>query len=265
MKYTNIVVALVLGTSLLALLAPAASAHERETFVSWEVANQFINYLAPPVITVGTVDQQGPFVATGPVVVADTATATDQSRGLNLRTGQVLLITYSFLYKGGDERRGDLFWVTRLGLDFGTLGRYITQAPPLGDGLRHFIGANSFALKPNGVYVADLVIRSLRPTLRHLHVGVSIKDVGNIPAAPIDPANPAQAPILYGVWTNASGSVVEPLQGVTVPGWGALTLLGTWWWASAAAAGQFLLGGGFLAFMYWYGKRQAKKAAGGGA
>lgn len=268
MRYTTIVVALALGVSLLASVAPPASAHERETFVSWEVAHQFINFLGPPTFELGTVTGQGPFVSLGQTFVGDysvnPANGTVTYHTIPLQTGQVLHITYGFQYLGGDERRGDLFWITRLGLDFGTLGRYITVAPPQGSGVREFIGANSFALIPGATYTAELVIRSIRPTLRHLHVGVSIKDVGNIPAAPIDPNNPANPPILYGIWTSATGPVVEPLQGVTVPGWGDLTLIATWWWASASAAAQFAIGGIFLLVMYMYGRRQARKAAGGG-
>ncbi len=266
MKYTSIVMALILGMSLLAFLTPSASAHDRETFVSWEVAHQFINFIGPPTFQVGTVTGQGPFQATaGKFFVGDyTVNPTDGSvayNTINLQTGDVLLIAWNFQFLGGDVRRGDLFWITRLGLDFGTLGRYITEQP---GGVREFIGANSFALKPGQVYTAELVIRALRPTLRHLHVGVSIKDVGNVPAAPIDPNNPSNAPVLYGIWTSATGAVVEPLQGVNVPGWGTLTLIATWPWATAGAAGQFALGGGFLLVMYLYGKRQARKAAGGG-
>jgi hypothetical protein len=276
MKYTSIVMALILGMSLLAFLTPSASAHERETFVSWEVAHQFIRFTdqngaaSPPVFQLGTVTGQGPFVpaATPPFVgdyTVNPANGTVAYNSIKLNTGDVVLETWKFQFLGGDTRRGDLFWITRLGLDFGTLGRYITVAPPQGTGVRQFIGANSFALVPGESYTAELVIRALRPTLRHLHVGVSIKDVGNVPAAPIDPNNPSQVPILYGIWTSATGPVVEPLQGVNVPGWGTLTLIATWPWATAGAAGQFALGGGFLLVMYLYGKRQARKAAGGGA
>src|SRR5439155_1562209 len=60
-----------------------------------------------------------------------------------LATGDYINITWSFRYVAGNTVRGDLFWITRLGLDFGTVGRYINY---------QWIGASSFELVPNTQY-----------------------------------------------------------------------------------------------------------------
>jgi hypothetical protein len=110
-----------------------------------------------------------------------------------------------------------------------------------------------------------LVIRSIQPNFRHLHVGVSVQNVGNIPAAPTVMPVPAGGPVLYGAFTDASGPVVEPLQGITIgnsPFSGTFILLATWPWAVAGFVGQVVLGFAFIGFMYWYGRREQKKGAG---
>src|SRR5207237_8253613 len=42
-----------------------------------------------------------------------------------MNTGEYLVITWSFRYVGGAAVRGSLFWITRLGLDFSTIGPYV--------------------------------------------------------------------------------------------------------------------------------------------
>src|SRR5207245_9070744 len=93
---------------------------------------------------------------------------------------------------------------------FSASGPYVNSGPG-----RQWIGSSSFALTPKTQYNATLVVRSIQPTFRHLHVGVSVQNVGNIPAAPTVSGvngNPPM-PTLYGLFTNANGSVVEPLAG----------------------------------------------------
>jgi len=91
-----------------------------------------------------------------------------------------------------------------------------------------------------------LVVRSLQPTFRHLHVGVSVQNVGNIPAAPTVNPIPAGGPNLYGTFTDANGPVVEPLQGVTIAG---------------GFVAQVVIGLVFIGIMFWYGRWEQKKGA----
>lgn len=234
--------AIVLFAVVLAFSAPAARAHEQETFVDWNVAYANLHFLSAPVFTERKNGVQHP----GQV---DTA---GNYPTISLNTGDILVVNYSFRYLGLKERRGDLNWITRLGLDFGTIGRYV-------DG--QWIGGGSFALVPGKFYNATLVLRSLQPTLRHLHVGVSVQDVGNLIAAPTVLPIPVGGPILYGIFTNAHGPVVEPLQGFNVPPFGTLKLLEPWPWAVAGFVAQVVIGLGFIVFMYWFGKWQAKRGA----
>jgi hypothetical protein len=147
--------------------------------------------------------------------------------------------------------RGDLFWVTRLGLDFGTIGRYING---------QWIGASSFELVPNTRYDATLVLRSIQPTFRHLHVGVSVQNVGNIPAAPTVSPIPAGGPTLYGLFTDASGPVTEPVM-INVPNFGTVGLIAPWPWAVASLAAQIVIGFVFIGIMWWYGRYESRKGA----
>src|SRR5205823_12752218 len=103
----------------------------------------------------------------------------------------------------------------RLARDYSKLGRHVDS----GTG-RQWIGSSSHALTTKTQYNATLVVRSIQPTFRHLHVGVSVQNVGNIPAAPTVSAvngNPPM-PTLYGLFTNANGPVVEPHDGVRIAG-----------------------------------------------
>lgn len=231
------------------LSPPVVRAHEQETFVSWEVAYANIDFLTVPVFIelkngnqhLGQVDAAGEY---------DT---------IQLNTGDRLEIRYSFKYLGEKERRGDLGWITRLGLDFGTIGRYVEFVGPVVRA-REWIGASSFALLPGQTYNATLVIRSLQPTLRHLHVSVSVQDVGNTIAAPtVPPPIPVGGPILYGIWTDAKGPVVEPLDGPIVTPFGTGKLLEPWPWAVAGLFGQIAIGIAFIAIMFWYGRWEKKR------
>lgn len=230
------------------VLAPAVRAHEQETFVDWEVGYANLAFLAAPVF----IEQKNAVRHVGQVDGAGLYPT------IELNTGDVLVVEYGFRYLGEKERRGDLFWVTRLGLDFGTIGRYIDD----GSG-REWIGGGSFALVPGQSYNATLVLRSLQPTERHLHVGVAVQDVGNLVAAPTVRPIPAGGPTLYGIWTEAVGLVVEPLEGFNVqpfPG-GSLTLLAPWPFAVGGFVAQVVIGLGFIAVMYWYGRREQKRGA----
>jgi hypothetical protein len=236
----------VLFAVLLALSAPGVRAHEQETFVDWEVGYANLNFLAAPVF----IEQKNAIRHVGQVDAAGNYGT------IPLNTGDVLVVNYSFRYLGLKERRGDLGWTTRLGLDFGTIGRYV-------DG--KWIGGGSFALVPGQFYNATLVLRSLQPTLRHLHVSVSVQDVGNIVAAPTVIPIPAGGPIIYGIWTDANGPVVEPLAGFNVPPFGTLKLLEPWPWAVAGLVAQIVIGLSFIGIMYWYGKWESKRQSKGGA
>lgn len=236
--------AVVLFAAVLALSPLAVRAHEQETFVDWEVAYANLDFLGPTVFT----EQKNGIRHMGQV------DAVGNYDRIQLNTGDVLVVEYSFRYLGERERRGDLFWVTRLGLDFGTIGRYV-------DG--EWIGGGSFALVPGRFYNGTLVLRSLQPTERHLHVGVAVQDVGNLVAAPTVRPIPAGGPILYGIWTEAVGPVVEPLEGFNVqpfPG-GNLKLLEPWPFAVGGFVAQVVIGLGFIAVMYWYGRREKKRGA----
>jgi len=256
MKHPFVAIALALGLMLTGvLLVPSgARAHEQETSVDWAVAYANIRVLGPPVYTRST---SLPVSCTGgtPGVIGGSGAYPT----ITLSTGDYLCITWSFRYIAGNVVRGDLFWITRLGLDFGTVGRYITctgtTCPAGTSGINQWIGASSFELDPNAQYDATLVIRSIQPTFRHLHVGVAVQNVGNIPAAPtVLPNIPVGGPVLYGLFTDASGPVVEPLQGN-------LQLLAPWPWAVASLFGQIVIGFAFIGFMWWYARWEKKRGA----
>ncbi len=258
MKHPSIAIALGIGLVLTSLLLfpTGARAHEQETSVDWEVAYANIRVLAPPVFThytTQTLPVGGThFVYTG--VIGSTGYPTIPTLpDTKLATGDFIVVTWSFRYVAGTTVRGDLWWITRLGLDFGTLGRYING---------QWIGASSFELVPNAQYNATLVIRSIQPTFRHLHVGVSVQNVGNIPAAPTTLPIPAGGPVLYGLFTDASGPVVEPLQGINVAPFGNLQLIAPWPWAVASLFGQIIIGFAFIGVMYWYARWERKRGAG---
>jgi len=251
-----VTLAVVLFAGVLVLSAPAARAHEQETFVDWNVAYQNLAFLGAPVFT----EQNDPSTSADDVPHVGQVDASGNYATIQLNTGDVLVIEYSFRYLGARERRGDLNWVTRLGLDFGTIGRYVEFVDPVVRA-REWIGGGSFALVPGETYIATLVLRALQPTLRHLHVGVSVQDVGNIAAAPTVIPIPVGGPILYGIFTEATGPVAEPVPGLTVPGFGTVKLLEPWPWAIGGFVAQVLIGLGFIAFAYWYGRREKKRGA----
>jgi hypothetical protein len=250
MKTASIAIAAVIGLLLLGVVVMpmGVRAHEQETSVDWEVA--YANILTTSVPQYRHTTSLPP---TGGTVYSGVGPSYPT---IDIRTGDYLTITWGFQYVGegraGAPIRGDLFWVTRLGLDFGTVGRYVNG---------EWIGGGSFELVPNAAYTATLVLRSIQPTLRHLHVGVSVQDVGNIPAAPTVTPIPTGGPTLYGVFTSASGPVTEPVTGVNVPGFGALTLIATWPWAIAGLASQIVIGFAFIGFMWWYARWQSKRGA----
>ena len=252
MRHPLGVIAVVLGLVLAGLvISPGVvRAHEQETFVDWAVAYANVNFVGVPTFTHKTSLQ-----ATGTPYSGQPGTLT-----INMATGDYLVVTYSFRFIGEKVGRGDLFWITRLGLDFGTIGRYVGEY----GSAEKWIGGKSFELVPGTQYNATLVIRSIQPVLRHLHVGLSIRDVGNIPAAPGDSSSPIPegGPQLYGILTDANGAVVEPLAGSGVQLPGGVGLLAPWPWAVAGLFGQIVIGLAFIAFMFWYGRRLEKQAGG---
>jgi hypothetical protein len=251
-----------------------ARAHDQEVSVDWIVAYANIRVLSTPIFTHYTTQSiplSGPSFAFAGVSGATGYPTIPSSISADpgLKTGDFIVVTWSFRYVAGVVVRGDLFWITRLGLDFATIGRYITctEAPACPSG-NQWIGASSFELIPNARYDPTLVLRSIQPTFRHLHVGVSVQNVGNIPAAPTtsDPANPPPGgPQLYGIFTDAKGSVVEPLQGMPIGnspfGTGTFTLLAPWPWAVASLAAQIVIGFVFIGIMWWYGRYESRKGA----
>jgi hypothetical protein len=256
MKVPSIAMASAVVVVLLGLLAVpgGVKAHQQETFVDWDVAYANIQVLGPPVYTYYAT-QTLPLTGTGSPTVAVSGASGYPT--ISMKTGEFLVIAWSFKYVAPAAVRGDLFWITRLGLDFATVGRYIDSG-----GGRQWIGASSFALVPNTTYNATLVIRSIQPNFRHLHVGVSVQNVGNIPAAPTVNPVPLGGPTLYGAFTDANGPVVEPLAGVTVQGSpfsGTFILLAPWPWAVAGFVGQVVIGFIFIGAMLWYGRWEQKR------
>jgi hypothetical protein len=223
-----------------------ARAHEQEVSVDWEVAYANLNFqFGPPVYT------KYACPCTPPLTGGTAYTGAIPYPTIPLKTGDELVITYSFRYVAATVVRGDLFWITRLGLDFGTIGRYING---------QWIGASSFELVPNQRYDAILVLRSIQPTFRHLHVGVSVQNVGNIPAAPTVSPIPAGGPALYGLFTDASGPVTEPVM-IKTPNFGTVGLIAPWPWAVGSLAAQIAIGFVFMGIMWWYGRYVSRKEA----
>lgn len=248
--------AVILFAVVLALSPPAVRAHEQETFVDWNVAYANLDFLGAPAF----IEANDPLTLADDVPHVGQVDAAGDYDRIQLNTGDVLVIEYSFRYLGERERRGDLFWVTRLGLDFGTIGRYVEFVGPVVRA-REWIGGGSFALLPAQTYNATLVLRSLQPTERHLHVGVAVQDVGNLVAAPTVRPIPQNGPTLYGIFTEAVGPVAEPLPGFTVPGYGAVKLLEPWPWAVTGLVAQIVIGLGFIIIMYGYGRWEKKRGA----
>ena len=258
MKHPLVAIALAIGMVLTGVLVftTGARAHEQETSVDWEVAYANIRVLAAPVYThytTQTLPLGGTRFAYSGVISSSGAYPTiPTSPDPGLATGDYLVITWSFRYIGGSAVRGDLFWITRLGLDYGTVGRYINGG---------WIGASSFEMVPNTQFNATLVIRSIQPSFRHLHVGVAVQNVGNIPAAPTTLPIPVGGPVLYGLFTDARGPVFEPLQGVSVAPFGNLQLIAPWPWAVASLFGQIVIGFAFIGIMWWYARWEKKRGA----
>jgi hypothetical protein len=253
MKHTLIVFVFAIGLLAAGLVSfmGGARAHEQEVSVDWEVAYANIQVLGPPVYTYFAT-QTVPLTGSGtPYVGVLGAGPGGGWNTISMKTGEYLRIDWSFRYIGTAAVRGDLFWITRLGLDFGTVGRYINTV---------WIGASSFALTPNQRYDATLVLRAIQPTDRHLHVGVSVQNVGNIPAAPTVSPIPAGGPTLYGVFTSASGPVTEPVM-INVPNFGTVGLIAPWPWAVASLAAQIVIGFFFIGIMWWYGRYESRKGA----
>lgn len=252
MKHAFIVFVFAIGmlSAGLVSFAGGARAHEQEVSVDWDVAYANIQVLGPPIYT------RYACPCAPPLTGGTSVPAVNSGSGyptLTLRTGDELVITWSFRYVAATVVRGDLFWITRLGLDFATIGRYING---------QWIGASSFELTPNTRYDATMVLRSIQPTFRHLHVGVSVQNVGNIPTAPTvaGVGGLPPMPTLYGAFTDASGPVTEPVM-LNVPNFGTVGLLAPWPWAVGSLAAQIVIGFVFIGIMWWYGRYTARKEA----
>jgi len=140
MKHAFIVFVFAIGmlSAGLVTFAGGSRAHEQEVSVDWDVAYANIQVLGPPIYT------RYACPCTPPLTGGTSVPAVNSGSGyptLTLRTGDDLVITWSFRYVGATVVRGDLFWITRLGLDFATIGRYING---------QWIGASSFELTPKG-------------------------------------------------------------------------------------------------------------------
>ena len=260
MKRTLIVFVFAIGmlSAGLVTFAGGARAHEQEVSVDWDVAYANIQVLVAPVYThytTQTIPLGGPSYAFSgnPVPNGYQIIPSSIPGDPGLKTGDYIRVDWSFRYVAATVVRGDLFWITRLGLDFATIGRYINGV---------WIGASSFELTPNTRYDATVVLRTIQPTFRHLHVGVSVQNVGNIPAAPTVPGVGGLPPMptLYGVFTFASGPVTEPVT-INVPNFGTVGLLAPWPWAVGSLAAQIVIGFVFIGIMWWYGRYTARKEA----
>src|SRR2546428_9998960 len=131
MKHSSFAIALAIALALTGVLLfpTGARAHEQETSVDWEVAYANIRVLAAPVYThytTQTLPLGGTRFAYSGVISSSGAYPTiPTSPDPGLATGDYLVITWSFRYIGGSAVRGDLFSITPLGLDYGTVGRDI--------------------------------------------------------------------------------------------------------------------------------------------
>src|SRR5213080_1702123 len=122
MRALPIAVTIVLGVVLLGFLVfpGGVRAHEQETSVDWEVAYANIRVPSAPIYA-HYATQTLPLTGSG-----TPTTAIMGSQGyptISLNTGEFLVIRWTFNYVAVNAVRGDLFWITRLGLDFATIGR----------------------------------------------------------------------------------------------------------------------------------------------
>jgi hypothetical protein len=72
---------------------------------------------------------------------------------------------------------------------------------------------------------------------------------------------PPGGPTLYGLFTDASGPITEPLAGVNVAPFGDLKLITPWPWAVGSLAAQIVIGFVFMGIMWWYGRYESRKGA----
>ena len=150
MRALPIAVTIVLGVVLLGLLVFPAGvrAHEQETSVDWEVAYANIRVSSAPIYA-HYATQTLPLTGSGTPTTA--VIGTQGYPTISLNTGEFLVVTWTFNYVATNAVRGDLFWITRLGLDFATIGRYITCTLPAPEpatadctGTNTWIGSSSF-------------------------------------------------------------------------------------------------------------------------
>src|SRR2546422_9575713 len=155
MRPLSIVMMLVIGSIFVGLLAfpGGARAHEQETSVDWEVAYANLQVLGPPVYAYYAT-QSLPLTGSGtPFTGVLGAGAGGGWNTINMNTGEFLVVTWSFRYVGGASVRGGLVWLTRLGLDFATIGRYVDSAT-----CRQYLCSTTFALTPKPRYDGTLVL-----------------------------------------------------------------------------------------------------------
>src|SRR2546426_11990673 len=171
MKPPSIALIIGIGLILLGLLAfpGGARAHEQETSVDWDVAYANIQVPIAPVYTYYAT-QTLPLSGSGTRTVIGQIGPTGYPT-IAMNTGEYLVITWSFRYVGGAAVRGDLFWITRLGLDFSTIGRYVDN----GDGTgRQWIGSASFGPTPQTRDNAALGGAAFPPALPPLPFGGAV-------------------------------------------------------------------------------------------
>ncbi|MCS7095131.1 MAG: hypothetical protein NZ988_04920 [Thaumarchaeota archaeon] len=238
---------LVLGASILLLMLSGyivgAAAHEEEPFVDWEVAYSYIEWLGPPEYT-----YQGRKI----VAVPDPVSRIDPH--ITMNTGDILYARYRFRFLGEDPIKADAFYLTRLGLDFGILGKYVNGK---------FIGGSYFRAEPGQTYEVLLVLRAITPTkgvTRHLHVGISLEGIGNIPVAePMMVHLPGERyhPRLYGLFVDIIGEKQsEPLAGLNLRPVGEVKVVEDWFWTPGSIYANIGIAAAFMAVMYFAGKRR---------
>src|SRR5438552_12237691 len=125
MRHPSIAIAVAIGLVMTGVLAFAtgARAHEQETSVDWEVAYANIRVLAAPVYThytTQTLPLGGTRFAYTGVIGSNGYPTIPTLPDPGLATGDYINITWSFRYVACNTVCGDVFCITRIGIDFGT-------------------------------------------------------------------------------------------------------------------------------------------------
>jgi len=198
-----------------------AKAHAVEEFVDWNIAKQYVEFPQPPKLILlkpgASTDIIGnPWHATiivkGPYEVHEFKLPGEE-HVINMNTGDIFIVNYLVRYVNPSESRLDFIVINRVGFTYALLGKYVNGT---------FIGVTPVVARPGYLYNVTLVLRAIYPGEYHLHPVVAVQGIGNIPAYTSDPRDWVligghSVPLLYAVFTSASGPVVEPLQGIQIP------------------------------------------------